>query len=320
MTLRADRPPGDGRRPSRLRPAALAFVLATAAAPVMAQTGAPSPERTDGSEAALLRSDLEARVEALERRLGASALLELVARIDTLTRENRAFRDQLEVQARALQALEQRQQDIYAELDRLAQRLASPAAAEGTATPSGEAADPEEATESAGPTPEPPAVPVASDEPAESGESDDDASGPAVQPPVAEPAGGDAPTYDPVEEQSQYERAFDLLGEGKFEEAASAFAAFLVAFPDSRYQDNARFWKGECLYALRQFEPALVEFRELIGKHPDSSRVPGAKLKIGFILQELGRDEEAARVLQELIATAPGSSEAELARDRLTGR
>ena len=102
------------------------------------------------------------------------------------------------------------------------------------------------------------------------------------------------PTYDPVEEQERYQLAFDLLSEGRFERAAAAFAEFLATFPESRYHDTARFWKGECLYALRRFEPALSEFRMLVEDHPDSSRIPGARLKIGFILHELGRAEEAA--------------------------
>ena len=124
------------------------------------------------------------------------------------------------------------------------------------------------------------------------------------------------PTYDPVEEQERYQLAFDLLSEGRFERAAAAFAEFLATFPESRYHDTARFWKGECLYALRRFEPLSASSDA--GRGPsDSSRIPGARLKIGFILHELGRAEEAAEELRALVESAPDTSEAKLARDRL---
>ena len=99
--------------------------------------------------------------------------------------------------------------------------------------------------------------------------------------------------------------------------AGAAFGAFLDAFPESRYRDDATFWQGERLYALREFEPAFEKFRALVETHAESPRAPGAKLKIGFILHELGQSAEAAAVLRGLVSTAPDSSEAKLARDRL---
>lgn len=289
----------------------LAILLVAGSA--AAQTGAPSP---DGSEPAAasgpeLRRLIE-RVEGLERRLGASALLELVARIEQLTKENRELRDRVEVQERALEALRNRQRDLYTELDRIARRTVPaassepPGAAEAPgATTASDAESPEESEASGAASAV--ADPGGSTAPA----SDSRSSG------ESEPVAESTPRYDPMEEQGQYQRAFDLLSEGRFERAAKAFTEFLAAFPESRYRDNAMFWKGECLYALRRFDPALEEFTALVETLPESSRVPGAKLKIGFILHELGRAAEAAEVLRNLVETAPDSSEAKLARDRL---
>ena len=134
---------------------------------------------------------------------------------------------------------------------------------------------------------------------------------------VSTPEPGGGPTTDPVEEQKRYQRALDLLSEGRFENAAIAFGEFLDAFPLSRYRDDATFWMGECLYALRRFESALGEFRKLVENHPDSSMVPGARLKIGFILHELGCPEEAEKELKSLVGSTSGTIEAELALDRL---
>ena len=283
----------------------LALVLLVPAA--AAQTGA-GQSRPAGSAPASVRPapDLADRVEALERRLGASALFDLVARIDRLAREIQQLRDRVEVQGRALDDLRDRQRDLYAELDRLFRR-APPAAGSSSPAGAGSGGDSFPVREESVPGGE---VDLATG----TGRGEASAGAPAAEP---EPAGGGVRGYDPVEEQARFQLAFDLLSEGNFERAAGAFAGFRADFPDSRYVDDAWFWQGECLYAIRRFEPALEEFRALIDHHPDSPKVPGAQLKIGFILHELGRSGEAVEVLEALAEALPESSEAKLARDRL---
>ena len=308
------KPPGTGIRPTRAG-LALAFAFAIAGAPLAgAQTAQPGAAA--GGQPALATESsvrlLEARIGELERHLGASALFDLVTRLGRLENEIKELRDRAEVDTRSLEALQGRQQDLYAELDRLAQRLAQPEGAGAPDPPAEAGAGPSTAAAgSAGPR-----------EPGEAGESG--AGAPERASPGAAKSGGEVsaepespPKYDPVEEQAGYQLAFDLLSEGRFERAANAFTEFLAAFPESRYRDTARFWKGECLYALRRFEPALEEFRTLVEGHPESSRISGARLKIGFILHELGRSGEAAEELRALIESDPDTSEAKLAQDRL---
>lgn len=296
------------------------FALALLALPAAAQTGA-GQARPAGSAPVSEASvrELVERVEGLERRLGASVLIDLVTRLDRLAMDIQQLRDRIEVQGHVLDDLRDRQQDLYAELDRMSRRVAPPTPVpEGVA---GRAPAAESASRAGtGPVPDPASL-------GEGGASEEEA-GPAsgtgggdAEPgaPPAEPPGpaGGAPRYDPVEEQSRYQLAFDLLSEGYFEQAAAAFAEFRADFPDSRYRDDAWFWQGECLYALRRFGPALGEFQALVENQADSPRAPGARLKIGFILHELGRFEEAAEVLEALVEAVPDSSEAKLARDRL---
>ena len=317
-----------GNRPERtdLLPAALALAL-VCASPAGAQTRTAAPAAAGGQPAFAAEASvrgLEARIEELERRLGASALLDLVARVDRLAKEIQVLRDLAEVDARALEGLRTRQQDLYAELDRLAQRVAQPAPEVAGARPEAAGVSGTPAEPGAGSTTAAVGSP-GQQGPGEAGENG--AAAPERELPGGAESGGEVsgiapepesePTYDPVEEQERYQLAFDLLSEGRFERAAAAFAEFLAAFPESRYHDTARFWKGECLYALRRFEPALSEFRMLVEEHPDSSRIPGARLKIGFILHELGRAGEAAEELRALVESAPDTSEAKLARDRL---
>ena len=310
-------------RSSPVRPFALAtgpLLLLLVSGSAIAQTGTAAVTRTEPAPASesTLR-ELLARVENLERRLSASALLDLVIRLDQLAKEIRQLRDRDELQARTIDDLQGRQRDLYAELDRLARRLAPaaspqiPGPSPGTAEGLGQTTATEPGSTGGDATSR---IPQVSKETADSGAGTgtSTASGTAVG---AAPDRESPSTYDPVEEQARYQRAFDLLSEGRFERAATAFTEFLAAFPESRYRDDAMFWKGECLYALRRFEPALSEFRSLVETRPESSRIPGAKLKIGFILHELGRAAEAAEVLRDLANSAPDSSEAKLARDRL---
>ena len=295
-------------------PLALALVLALAS-PAGAQTAAPGAQPSLAAESSV--RELRARIDELERRLGTSALLEFAARLDRLVKEVQELRDHAEVQARTIEALQGRQQDLYAELDRLAQRLARPAADAAGAPP-----ETQEAPSAASAASAPAAGTNVAAAAVSPGSGESGGSAPAAGPDAA-PSGDPMPAaasplpYDPVAVQARYQLAFDLLSEGRFERAANAFTEFLAAFPGSRYEDTAQFWKGECFYALRRFEPALEEFRSLIERHPDSPRIPGARLKIGFILHELGRSAEAVEALRSLVESAPDSSEAKLALDRL---
>ena len=313
--------PDDGARPTRSVTAvpnpitvalALAFLLAFAP-PAGAQTAAPGDPPAFATESSV--RELQTRIEDLERRLGASALLELAARVDRLTKEVQELRDHAEVQARTIEALQGRQQDLYAELDRLAQRLARPAP-EVAGTPSDTGAAPSV------PAAEPGADTAAGSPGEKPGEGGSGETGPAAPDDAAsgdpEPPGLASPSpYDPVEEQESYQFAFDLLMEGRFEQCADAYTKFLADYAESRYRDDARFWKGDCLYALRRFEPALEEFRTLVDDHPQSAKNPDARLKIGLILHELGRSAEAVEELRALVEAAPESSAAKFARDRL---
>ena len=310
MRFGSVRSPGSGTVRSAGAAAYPLFALALLALPAAAQTGG-GQDRPPGSGPASERSvqELADRVEGLERRLGTSVLINLVTRIDRLAQEIQQLRDLIEVQGHLLDDLRGRQQDLYAELDRLSRRTQPPASAPAGAAGGAPGAEPD--------SPAGTASAAGASSFGEGAAPSEEKTGSASAPSAERGTADGTPGYDPVEEQSRYQLAFDLLSEGHFEQAAAAFAGFRADFPDSRYRDDAWFWQGECLYALRRFEPALQEFQALVESHPDSPRVPGAQLKIGFILHELGRPEEAADVLEAIVEAVPDSSEAKLARDRL---
>lgn len=118
-------------------------------------------------------------------------------------------------------------------------------------------------------------------------------------------------------DQQNYQAAFDLLRDRRYDEAVDAFAAFTAAFPDSALIDNGQYWLAESYYVTSQFERALAEFQTVVNAYPRSRKVPDALLKIGFCQYELDRWPEARVTLSRVSAEFPGSSAANLAADRI---
>jgi len=117
--------------------------------------------------------------------------------------------------------------------------------------------------------------------------------------------------------QEAYSKAFALLKEGQYEQSISAFEAFKVNYPNSKYADNAQYWLGEANYVSRDYKRALTEFQQLIAQFPDSSKNSGARLKIGYVYFELKNWSAAREALQEVITLYPDSTVAQKANERL---
>jgi len=119
-------------------------------------------------------------------------------------------------------------------------------------------------------------------------------------------------------DRDNYQAAFELLKEQRYEPAAMAFQQFLVTFPDSELADNAQYWLAESHYVTQLFAKALGEFEVVIEKFPRSRKVPDALLKIGYCNYEL-EDWAAARgALERVQADYSDTTAARLAGQRLT--
>lgn len=73
----------------------------------------------------------------------------------------------------------------------------------------------------------------------------------------------------------EYEAAFNLMKEGKYDRATNAFRAFIEKYPESAYADNAHYWIGEAHAARGDNAKARTAFEAVIKRFPDSD---GAKL------------------------------------------
>jgi tol-pal system protein YbgF len=114
-----------------------------------------------------------------------------------------------------------------------------------------------------------------------------------------------------------YDASFELLKDGRYDEAANGFRKLLATWPESSYAGNSQYWIAETLYVKRDFAKALPEFQRVVDSYPRSSKVGDALLKVGFCQYELGRWQEARAALERVVERYPESSAARLASERL---
>ena len=118
-------------------------------------------------------------------------------------------------------------------------------------------------------------------------------------------------------DRDNYQAAFELLKEQRYEPAAMAFQQFLVSYPDSQLADNAQYWLAESYYVTQKYDDALGEFEVVINKYPKSRKVPDALLKVGYCNYELERWDEARQALGRVQADYPDTTAARLAEQRI---
>lgn len=233
---------------------------------------------------------LEQRIQVLERQI--NALSGMVPRLEALQREVQQLRGEVELQGNAMSALKKQQRDLYLDIDG---RLSQSPETSDTGT------SPVDRETVSGETP--------------AGMSSQMEQSPPVAAVDAEPKPVVVATSASAREESDYQAAFELLTQRRYDESAKSFQNFLKAYPAGAYSDNAQYWLGETSYVTRDFDKALVEFNQLLDNFPASQKVSGALLKIGYIQYEKNDLPTARATLETLIERFPGSSAARLAEE-----
>lgn len=118
-------------------------------------------------------------------------------------------------------------------------------------------------------------------------------------------------------DRANYQAAFELLKQGRYDQASLALQQFMVAFPSSQYSDNAQYWLAETHYVTQKYAKALKEFQVVLDRYPDSRKLPDALLKIGFCNYELKRWDAARQALTTVASQYPETTAARLANQRL---
>ncbi|MGH8370490.1 MAG: tol-pal system protein YbgF [Gammaproteobacteria bacterium] len=125
------------------------------------------------------------------------------------------------------------------------------------------------------------------------------------------------PAASAADEHSAYQKNFDLVKQGRYDDAITGFTAFIQQYPQSELVPNAEFWMGESHYQEKDFQGALVNYKAVIENYPDSGKTPDALLKMGYAQYEL-KDWKAARnAFDTLVSKYPNSRSAVIAKQRL---
>lgn len=136
-------------------------------------------------------------------------------------------------------------------------------------------------------------------------------------PPVPDAASSPAIHDTSASDKDEYEKAFGLLKDGRYEQAINAFHAFVITHPNSAYVPNALYWQGEASYVTRDFVKAMEVFQQVLAQYPAHSKAKDAMLKIGYIHYENKQWAAAREALDNVVARYPNTSASRLAKQRL---
>ena len=234
-----------------------------------------------------ITEDINSRLDRLEKYLNNKALLDMLNVMETLKLDVNALRGQIEVQTHTLEHLQQKQRDLYTDIDHRLQRLENSSTA---LTPELAATATAELVENV--------------QPAKKKQKGDETALQPVPP-------------DPTRAKAEYQRAFKLLKDAQYEQALTAFKKYLIDFPTSDYSDNAQYWLGETNYVMQKYDVAINAYHALLSTYPDSQKVSHALLKIGYSYAELGNASDAEKALSTVKKQYPGTTAARLADERL---
>lgn len=121
-------------------------------------------------------------------------------------------------------------------------------------------------------------------------------------------------TKDSVDEdssksvQDQYDDAFSLLRQSKFDEAEVALKKFIADNGKNPLTGNAFFWLGEAYYAQSAYDKAAVQFLKGYKQSTKGSKAPDSLLKLAISLGKLKKKKEACATFTKLANEFPDAS------------
>lgn len=241
--------------------------------------------------------DAENKVAALQRRMDALDAVSSGASNVASRDELRDLLGQIERLHNDLRQLDQRGRQFYIDLDqrlRVLEGVGAPASGAGFGV--------------LAPTP-----------PLRGGSLPGDTGGQSPAPTTAVPSAPVGSTASDPEEERSYLATFELLKNGKYDDAVRGFETYLQRYPSGRYADNAAYWMAEANFVKRDYTAAARAFQRVVSRHPDSPRAPDALFKLALTQVELKQDRDSEATLREVIQRYPNSNAARLAQQRLSG-
>lgn len=235
---------------------------------------------------------LNQRLAEIESAVKGQGLVDLLSQIQTLNQELSRVKGQLEVATHNIEMGQQRQRDLYADIDARLRKIESGVQPGVGGQPglSDPAMDPNAAA---------PTTPA-----------DASSSVTATVAPTLEPAG-------PGSEAQDFEKAQALYQAGRYKEAFDAYEKFLQAYPNSSHAPDAQYALGYTQFSLKNYKAAMNTQQKLIKQYPTHPKVPDAMFSIANSQIQLSDVEGAKQTLKVLLTRYPNSSVAPSAKKRL---
>lgn len=196
---------------------------------------------------------------------------ELFNQVQLLQDEVMRTRGQLEELQFQLQQLKEQRLEDYKNLDRRIAELGKASVSSGAKEVTGSFASSESPAGQDGFSPPPTAAPL--------------------------PQGVNANQQDALD----YQKAYELIKQRKFEMARDAFIEFNEKHSGSSYEPNAHYWLGELYIIEGNYVKAKSEFQVILKSYPTHAKHPEALYKIATVNYELGDRTTAKLQMQQLI-------------------
>ncbi len=105
----------------------------------------------------------------------------------------------------------------------------------------------------------------------------------------------------------EFEAAFALVRSKDFTSAIGALDSFLAKYPKSAYSDNARYWLGQVHLVQGNQDQAVTQFLSLISEFPESTKLAAAQVKLGDIFVKQSEWEKAKEQYNAALKTSSGT-------------
>ena len=117
-------------------------------------------------------------------------------------------------------------------------------------------------------------------------------------------------------EAALYKKASNLYYARKYADAIPAYQELESKYPQGGYASNARYWIGECQFALGNYEQAIASFRKVL-EFKETEKADDAQLKLGYCFLRLNNRKQAAAEFRKVVSLHPDSEYLEKAKSEL---
>lgn len=108
------------------------------------------------------------------------------------------------------------------------------------------------------------------------------------------------PNRPALSDKEAYDQAYNLLKNGKYDQAEQSFLSFMEKYPDSVLLGNANYWLGESYYARQKWPEAAGLFADGFTKYKTNTKAPDSMFKLGLTMKQMGKTKEACTAFKNL--------------------